>query len=163
MVQLCATTCSCIAILWVSIVSFAPITLCVASQRVFIVVIVVFISLSTQSGNFWIHHTLVLYSPIRSGPVSGSWPQFTGTGMVVFQWRIVQRLVVFLLQWFGGDRPQLPLSCGGDKATTGPSSPHRLSPEVRVGDVAAVTHIACYIISYSSYSWQNCPTAFPRT
>jgi hypothetical protein len=32
-------------------VSFAAITLCVASQRVFIVVI----SLSTQSGNFWIY------------------------------------------------------------------------------------------------------------
>jgi len=29
------------------------ITLCIASQRVFIVVVVV--SLSTQSGNFWIH------------------------------------------------------------------------------------------------------------
>jgi hypothetical protein len=42
-------------------VSFASITLCVASQRVFIVVVVVvvvvvvyFVS-STQSGNFWIH------------------------------------------------------------------------------------------------------------
>jgi hypothetical protein len=33
-------------------VSFAAITLCVAFQRVFIIV---FISLSTQSGNFWIH------------------------------------------------------------------------------------------------------------
>jgi hypothetical protein len=33
-------------------VSFAAITLCVASQRVFIVVV---ISLSTQSGNLWIH------------------------------------------------------------------------------------------------------------
>jgi hypothetical protein len=33
-------------------VSFAAIHLCVSSQRVFIVVIVV-ISLSTQSGNFW--------------------------------------------------------------------------------------------------------------
>jgi hypothetical protein len=32
-------------------VRFAAITLCVASQRVFIVVV----SLSTQSGNFWIH------------------------------------------------------------------------------------------------------------
>jgi hypothetical protein len=31
-------------------VTFAAISLCVASQRVF-----VFISLSTQSGNFWIH------------------------------------------------------------------------------------------------------------
>jgi hypothetical protein len=34
MVQLSATRCSCIAILWVSIVSFAAITLCVVSQRV---------------------------------------------------------------------------------------------------------------------------------
>jgi hypothetical protein len=33
-------------------VSFAAITLRVASQRVFFVVV---ISLSTQSGNFWIH------------------------------------------------------------------------------------------------------------
>jgi hypothetical protein len=38
LVQLSATRCSCIAILWVSLVSFASITLCVASQRVFIVV-----------------------------------------------------------------------------------------------------------------------------
>jgi len=45
-------TCSCNAILWVSLVSFAAITICVASQRVFIVVV---ISLFTQSGNFWIH------------------------------------------------------------------------------------------------------------
>jgi len=36
MVQLSATRCSCIAILWVSLVSFAAITLCVTSQRVFI-------------------------------------------------------------------------------------------------------------------------------
>jgi hypothetical protein len=48
MVQLSAIRCSCIAILWVSQVSFV-ITLCVASQRVFV------ISLSTQSGNLWIH------------------------------------------------------------------------------------------------------------
>jgi hypothetical protein len=34
MVQLSATRCSCIAILGVSLVSFAVITLCVASQRV---------------------------------------------------------------------------------------------------------------------------------
>jgi hypothetical protein len=39
MVQLSATRCSCIAILWVSLVSFSAITLCVASQRVFIVVV----------------------------------------------------------------------------------------------------------------------------
>jgi hypothetical protein len=41
MVQLSATRGSCIAILLVSLVSFAAITLCVASQRVFIVVLVV--------------------------------------------------------------------------------------------------------------------------
>jgi hypothetical protein len=35
MVQLSATRCSCIANLWVSLVSFVAITLCVASQRVF--------------------------------------------------------------------------------------------------------------------------------
>jgi hypothetical protein len=52
-VQLSATRCSCIAILWVSLVSFAAITLCVASQQVFIVVVVHFVM--TQSGNFWIH------------------------------------------------------------------------------------------------------------
>jgi hypothetical protein len=38
MLQLSATLCSCIAILWVSLVSSAAIILCVASQRVFIVV-----------------------------------------------------------------------------------------------------------------------------
>jgi hypothetical protein len=38
MVQLSATRCRCIAILWVSLVSFSAITLYVASQRVFIVV-----------------------------------------------------------------------------------------------------------------------------
>jgi hypothetical protein len=41
MVQLCATRCSRIAILWVSLVSFAAITLCVASQRLFTFVVVV--------------------------------------------------------------------------------------------------------------------------
>jgi hypothetical protein len=41
--QLSATTCSCIAILRVSLVSFASITLCVATQRVSIVVSVYFV------------------------------------------------------------------------------------------------------------------------
>jgi hypothetical protein len=39
MVQLSTTGCSCIAILWVNLVSFAAVTLSVASQRVFIVVV----------------------------------------------------------------------------------------------------------------------------
>jgi hypothetical protein len=38
MVQLSATRCSCVAILWASLVSSAAITLCVASQQVFIIV-----------------------------------------------------------------------------------------------------------------------------
>jgi hypothetical protein len=38
MIQLSATRCSCIAILCITLVSFAAITLCVASQRVFVVV-----------------------------------------------------------------------------------------------------------------------------
>jgi hypothetical protein len=61
MIQLSATRCSCISILWVSLVSFAATTLCVASQRVFIV-----ISLSTQSGNFWIHLRIVITVSIYS-------------------------------------------------------------------------------------------------
>jgi hypothetical protein len=48
MIQLSATRCSCIAILWVSLVSFATIILCVASQRVFIVVSVYFVTDSVQ-------------------------------------------------------------------------------------------------------------------
>jgi hypothetical protein len=43
MVQLSATKCSCIAILWVSLVSFAAITLCVASQWCFIAVSIYFV------------------------------------------------------------------------------------------------------------------------
>jgi len=48
MVQLSAMRCSCLSILWVSLVSFAIITLCVASQQVFIVVILYFIIDSVQ-------------------------------------------------------------------------------------------------------------------
>jgi hypothetical protein len=37
-------------------VSFAAITICVVSQRVFVVVVVVVVYfVMTQSGNFWIH------------------------------------------------------------------------------------------------------------
>jgi hypothetical protein len=38
-VELSATRCSCIYISWVSLVSFAAITLCVASQRMFIFIV----------------------------------------------------------------------------------------------------------------------------
>jgi hypothetical protein len=39
MIQLSATRCNCIAILWVILVSFAAITVCVASRLVAIVVV----------------------------------------------------------------------------------------------------------------------------
>jgi hypothetical protein len=51
MEKLSATRCSCIAIFWVSLVSFAAITLCVASEWA---IPKVSLYLSTQSGNFWI-------------------------------------------------------------------------------------------------------------
>jgi len=52
MVRLSATRCNCIAILWVSLVSFTAITLCVASQRATLKLGVYFVM--TQSRNFWI-------------------------------------------------------------------------------------------------------------
>jgi hypothetical protein len=77
MVQLCTARCSCIAILWFSLVSVAAITLCVASQRVFIVVYFVidsvrkildipsyFMSLQSRIINF--HHQL--HGLNRNGP-----------------------------------------------------------------------------------------------
>jgi hypothetical protein len=54
-------------------VSFAAITLCVVSQRVFIVAIVYLVT--TQSGNFWIHpHTLevVVIKEVACGECSVS-------------------------------------------------------------------------------------------
>jgi len=39
MLLFCATRCSCIAILWVSLTSFVAITLCVTSQWVFIIIV----------------------------------------------------------------------------------------------------------------------------
>jgi hypothetical protein len=48
MVQLSATRCSCIAILWLSLVSFAAITLGVASQLMFIFVVVYFVIYSVR-------------------------------------------------------------------------------------------------------------------
>jgi hypothetical protein len=60
-VQLSAIRCSCIAILWVGLVSFSDITICIAFQRVFIVVYLVM----TQSRNFWIYRcTLEVWSVV---------------------------------------------------------------------------------------------------
>jgi hypothetical protein len=49
MVPLSATSCSCIAILWVSVVSFATVTLCIASQRLISKVRVYFLWLSPET------------------------------------------------------------------------------------------------------------------
>jgi hypothetical protein len=49
-------------------VSFAAITFCVASQRVFTAVSVYFIM--TQSGNFWIHSRTYILSNANGGPTS---------------------------------------------------------------------------------------------
>jgi hypothetical protein len=53
-------------------VSFDAVTLCVASQRVFIVVSIYFIM--TQSGNFWIHPrtTFMLTSTLKMEVVDSS-------------------------------------------------------------------------------------------
>jgi hypothetical protein len=78
MIHLSATGCSCIIILWVSLVSFAAITLCVASQRVFIVVTVYFVDsvrklLDTPAYIPWIKyrylpiHFITLY---KTGPLT---------------------------------------------------------------------------------------------
>jgi hypothetical protein len=66
MVHLSATRCSCIAILWVSPVCFAAITLYVASQRVFIVVSVYFVIGSVRSRT--LYHWAQWYSiGLRTG------------------------------------------------------------------------------------------------
>jgi hypothetical protein len=68
MVQLSATRCNFISILWVSLVTFAAITLCVASERVFIVVSVYFVIgsvrklLDTPSYNIMSYTAIYPYS-----------------------------------------------------------------------------------------------------
>jgi hypothetical protein len=79
MVQLSATRCSCIAILWVWLVSFAAITLCVASQRMFIVVVYFVInsarklldtpSYTTNQLTNWMWKIL----PLLLGILKGTW------------------------------------------------------------------------------------------
>jgi hypothetical protein len=82
MVQLSATRFSCIAILWVSIVSFPAINLCVASQRVFIVVV---IYLANQSGNFWIHPRM-LHNVMEQSPHSKAGSGSAGQEILHFWW-----------------------------------------------------------------------------
>jgi hypothetical protein len=74
MVQLSANRCSCIAILWVSLVSFAAITLCVASQQVFIVVGVISLWLSPETFGYTVVLLLTLFKhSISWAPRSEKW------------------------------------------------------------------------------------------
>jgi hypothetical protein len=76
--------CSCIAILWVILVSFAAIALCVASQRV---IRKVSVSLSTQPGNFWIHpvkYNLRVLVEIMYGNANLKWPKVMVKLLVIF-------------------------------------------------------------------------------
>jgi hypothetical protein len=72
MVQLSATKCSCIAIFLVILVNFAAITLCVASQRVFVVVVVVdFVIYSVQKLLDTPSYTVGISDPILLANSSG--------------------------------------------------------------------------------------------
>jgi hypothetical protein len=71
MIQLSATRCSCITILWVSLVSFAAITLSVVFQRVFIVVYFVidtpsYTKVSKAITSFVITHTRILFMYLKN-------------------------------------------------------------------------------------------------
>jgi hypothetical protein len=94
MVQLSATRCSCVAILLVSLATFASITLCIASQRVFIVVYFVIDSvrklLDTPS------YTHTQNSPTACNHISGSFNE------LLLQFRHS------LLQYPSSFRPTLP-------------------------------------------------------
>jgi hypothetical protein len=62
-------------------VSFTTISLCVASQRMFIVIIVVVYFVTMQSGNFWIYpHKVTTYTCIGTG----SWNTYIRNDRKVF-------------------------------------------------------------------------------
>jgi hypothetical protein len=72
--QLSATRCSCIAIFWVSLVSFAAITFCVASPRVFIfVVVVVYFVIASVRKLLDISTYSSIYNPHCDNILDGSW------------------------------------------------------------------------------------------
>jgi hypothetical protein len=90
MVQLSATRCSCIVILWVSLVSFAAITLCVTSQWVFVVYFVIDSVqklLDTPSYSHLLHVLHVL-------SVQSSW--FNHPNNI---WQNVHVMQLLILQW----------------------------------------------------------------
>jgi hypothetical protein len=90
MVQLSATNWNFIATLWVSLVSFAAITLCVASQRVFI-----FVSVHFVVGSVRIHPRIVI---VMNEELRGRWVE----------------VVVAYLRVYSNQGSQ---GCGGDWGT----------------------------------------------
>jgi hypothetical protein len=88
MLQPSATKCSCIAIFWVSIVSFAAITfLLLLNECLFLLL---FISLSTQSGNFWIHPCVYWHGVILLDQHNYAW--------TVKIWQKTCRLTLYVIQ-----------------------------------------------------------------
>jgi hypothetical protein len=65
MVLLSAIRCSCITILWVSLASFAAITFCVASRRVFVLAVVVVYFVIDSVRKLWIHPRMLISLPSR--------------------------------------------------------------------------------------------------
>jgi hypothetical protein len=84
MVQLSANMCGYIAILWVSIVSFAAVTFRVASQRVFVFVAYF---VMTQSGNFWVHPRTQRHS--RAKYLVGVFLEGTRFGTHLLNWGFI--------------------------------------------------------------------------
>jgi hypothetical protein len=101
MVQLSATRCSCTTILWVSLVSFAAITLCVASQRMLSFVSVYFVIdsirklLDTPS-------CIEYHSPSRSYNRVLKSPMCNGlnkTGRIMHKFHFLESVCKYTIPW----------------------------------------------------------------
>jgi hypothetical protein len=83
MVELSGTKCSCITILWVSLVSFAAITLGVASQRMFIVYFVIDSVREILHTPSYVHRLQV----ISASPINGTFSLISNYPKSV-RWRV---------------------------------------------------------------------------
>jgi hypothetical protein len=88
MVQLSATTCSCIAILWASLVSFAAITLCVASQRVFIFVLYFVIDSVRKLLDIPLYSIIIFSSTPKSFPFRFTDQNFVCISRISYAWYV---------------------------------------------------------------------------
>jgi hypothetical protein len=83
MVQLSVTKCSCIAVLWVSLVSFAAITLCVDSQRVFICCLFRYRLSPETFGYSLVYSRVRLELTLISTLVFVTWPRYSWISNIV--------------------------------------------------------------------------------